>query len=236
VQGYTGAESAKRALNISKNLQSGIARIMAFSDQDFISLTSALEQISDLTDVPTSVQWITSKVSGVSATDALVIIRTLTGLSMGFRAISATIQDFVERVSLSVELAAQPSDYKENNLQDRLKSLLTLGSINLGAKAILLFSESERLVGDIRITSDLRPVFHDDLTAGIAGTMLVNTLRIEYMKDNERKSFIAVLDLSNVHAIRDACSRLLEKADSIESLSRRGGLPFLRMLDPGNDM
>ncbi len=117
---------------------------------------------------------------------------------------------------------AVPIEAREG-FQDILARLLQVESIRLATKAYGLRYDHERWFCDVKMITDLRPVFsdvHQKPTSMIVG----HTLKLGYHEYGEHKEFYIALDGSDVAALKKALERAEDKESSLRTLIADTGL------------
>ncbi len=96
--------------------------------------------------------------------------------------------------------------------EQRLLSLLSKPQLVLPSKALSLLNDHARVFGNVRIISDVRPVFGEDTSAPPHAWMLYHTLhfRCNLGKEVEDDIFIA-LDTADLRALEHAVARATSK-------------------------
>jgi hypothetical protein len=95
------------------------------------------------------------------------------------------------------------------------------------AKAARLAYDFASLLRNARVITDVRPVFSNETDADpdIVGTVVSHVLRLDYENADQKHSLSIVLDQLDVHKLRDACDRAINKADAIEKKMKSVGIP-----------
>ncbi|MFM6813420.1 MAG: hypothetical protein ACKPJ4_16030, partial [Dolichospermum sp.] len=81
------------------------------------------------------------------------------------------------------------------HFKQRLTKILAIdGAISISSQAISLLQEYDSIFLNSRIITDVRPVFKAETKAGIAGALVVHTLKIAYQDASGSKEFYVALD------------------------------------------
>ncbi len=116
------------------------------------------------------------------------------------------------------------SEESEIAFSSHLKRLLSVESLTLSAKALGLRNDYQRSYCDIRILTDIRPVFGSPAEKPL-GAFVEHTLKIEYHEDGEHKEFYVALDNEDLGKIRKALDRAESKTAALKSVIRESGIP-----------
>lgn len=112
------------------------------------------------------------------------------------------------------------------NIEKNLNELVELGSLfQLQAKASDVMNAQERLYREVRIFSDIRPVFpkRDEVTPPV-GAVIAHSMKLHYYQDGELKSFHLCLDDSDLQQLDTQVQRAKEKSKALSALLERADL------------
>jgi len=122
----------------------------------------------------------------------------------------------------SKETLSVPEDTRPRFV-DLLSRLLQTDSIRLASKAFGLRHDHEREFCEVKVITDMRPVFadvHQKPTRVIVG----HTLKLGYHEYGEHKEFYVALSGSDVAEIKKALQRAEDKESSLHNLIADTGL------------
>lgn len=106
-------------------------------------------------------------------------------------------------------------------------NLANLEQFGLAYKASDLLFDHESSFLDVRVITDLRPVFSIDGTK-IVGSVAVNTLKIEYIRDDEVKLLSVAVDQNDLKKLQRVAEYAEEKtAETINFFSAKIGNGFV---------
>jgi hypothetical protein len=214
---------------IPERYESGLMSALALSgdQQRFASLLAALNSAKPISDISDFADAVHSQLQGWKRTEVYNLVRTLYSLStylsdgeMSAQELAAQVLDVMRatgREKLSV-----PETSKQGFV-DTLSRLLSVDSVRLAAKAFGLRYDHERRFCEVKIITDMRPVFgdvHQKPNRVIVG----HTLKIGYHEYGEHKEFYVALDGSDVAALKKALQRAEDKESSLRSLIADSGL------------
>jgi hypothetical protein len=214
---------------IPERHEAGLATIASIRDdqQKLSRLTEAIisaPPVSEISDFTDSVQ---ARLSDWRRSDVLNVIRTLYSLTRYIAEEELTPQDLSKQVfdvmrASGKERLSVPDEAKQQFLK-ALTQLLAVESIRLAAKAYGLRYDHERRFCDVKVVTDMRPVFadvHQKPTRIIVG----HTLKLGYHENGEHKEFYVALDGSDVAALKTALQRAEDKESSLRTLMADTGL------------
>jgi hypothetical protein len=92
-----------------------------------------------------------------------------------------------------------------------------LPSLKLGAKALELFHEHSNIFQEVRIITDIRPVF-GQTTSNIEGALIVNCLKIKYFDASGPKELYIGVDEDDLKSIKETIERALSKTGSLNEM------------------
>lgn len=129
----------------------------------------------------------------------------------------------------ATELASGLSDaYREQNKEEisdeealRLKSNLLIllqngDKLKKTYKAYQLYSDNVHTYRDSRVLTDIRLLFNDDVESIPTCGLILHQLKIEYIEDDEVKSFFVSLDIDDLLTLSENLQRALRKEESIK--------------------
>lgn len=197
-------------VSVPNDVPPGLNLIASLTDQDFDAVVAVL-------DVPNSGRE-NLAAKNVSDETLRIAAETASSLEVGRDTLGIDREIFIAEVLDSLVSSKQLSlkDLTREQLSVRLIRLLSISSIQFGAKATSLWLENERFLISSRIISDVRPIFGDTIDEDtVSAALIVHTLRFEYSEAGERKSFFTFLDDDDIESLRAACERALVKRKAI---------------------
>ncbi len=107
----------------------------------------------------------------------------------------------------------------------------------MAARASDIVTEYDRVFHDVRILTDMRPVFGVDPEDGPKAAALIATLKVEYhISQGPVESDFYALEHSDLLRLRDAVDRALVKHSSMRKLMERMNLPYWEYLEVPGDL
>jgi hypothetical protein len=171
---------------------------------------------------------VAARVRGVPESDVRAIIESLVSLGTALPTLSMSVTDIAESISSGSEL--QLEDQQRTILREMLAQMLALPAINVTGRAYSVVSESANLFMDVRILTDIRPVFLDGMINGPAAATIIHSLKITYQRDGRARDFYVVLDAEEIRTLRETLDRAEKKSASLrEHVFQKAGLPYLEL-------
>jgi hypothetical protein len=101
-------------------------------------------------------------------------------------------------------------------------------SVGTAAKAGSVLTHHERIFAGARIMTDIRPIFHLNVSDRPDAAMIVHMLRIT-QRDNrgERADLFFALDSNDIALMKDLLDRALKKENTIKSVMKDAGVAVL---------
>lgn len=156
-------------------------------------------------------------VEGWDESKARSFLQHILGMSVAASSYGYEASDVAESVSKSPALdLGLPDGDAAQRFRTTLEGLVNAPAVKRVAKAVDLIQERDRLVQLVRIVTDVRPVFADDLVAPTAALVL-HDLRLTYHEDGEFHTFSAALDHSDLLNLQSAVKRAIEKSELLKS-------------------
>lgn len=197
-----------------------VAKMTAMPKSSVDALITALKDAPLSADTDEIATRIGSRIPGISVAELetvldslydLYFIRELAGVPKG-----VFLEDFMDGLQRADQLGIRKEDLQK--LRGKFDRLLNIESFNLLSKAKRLQRDGERLYCDVKILSDVRPVFRDRPTLRPAGAVITHTLMLGYHEGGEHKEFHLVLDRVDLDDLRDAINRAEAKDNTLRRL------------------
>ena len=147
--------------------------------------------------------------------------------------LNVVLNDVLQTLQRPVDADAKPSQEATftpealEKLRARLGRLLNLEALGLTAKALGVLTDHQRAYISARILSDIRAVFHEDISKGPAAAVIVHSLKIEFMENFERQECFFALDSKDLQTLTDVLERAKTKDVALRKILVTSNLPFL---------
>ncbi len=133
----------------------------------------------------------------------------LAGIQNGIRTSNAWSEDEISR-------------WKK--LEPQLLSFFSLATVETVVKAIDLSYDYSKLLQNMKILTDIRPIFNEDAST-IQGSVVSYTLRIYFSTlEGKSESLSLALDEKDVKGLLKLCDRALKKAQTAKSFMQRSNI------------
>jgi hypothetical protein len=129
-------------------------------------------------------------------------------------------EEFVKAEGLNLE------GVDSREAEEFLARVMELPSMVTSAKASDLLTEYDRIFGDARIVTDIRPVFMEDPQEMANGAVIVSTLKVQYQDSQGISSFYVALDTQDLVALKKVVDRALLKVDTVKEELDRAKLEY----------
>jgi hypothetical protein len=219
------------ALQIPKQHIPGLAKIKLLTDSAVDRLMSGFGSHPPIPDTDDAVKVLADLIPEIPPGDLANIVETLYVLyyvrEFSEAGSSRFINDLIQALKSSKEPSFAVSDKDVAGLKERLNRLLSIENISLLSKALRLQREGEHLYCEAKIMSDIRPVFHDDISAKPAGGVVSHTLKLEYHKGPQHNEFFVILESADLQALKKTLERAIEKEVTLRKLLADSGLQDL---------
>jgi len=220
-------------LQIPKQHVPAILKIRGLSDASVNQLIDALDSSPFTSAADEMAKRISGRVPDVQPRDLKAIVDTIYALhyvrEFSDVKTSKFLGDLVQAVRDESESKSALVPAEAAHLRDRFKRLLEIENIRLLSKALKLQRDGERLYCEAKILSDIRAVFHDDVSSKPAGAVLSHTLKLGYHEGREHKEFFVVLESADLDTLKEVIERAHAKAKTLRALLADTGLEDLGM-------
>jgi hypothetical protein len=209
-----------------------LRRIAGLEEGLFSRLLNAIGESQPALNVSKLAASIVTKVEGITIADLRsTLIATINLHSMRVRSPHPTsVEEHVNRVVRSplVEKAKGFSQQNKATLRDRLKRLLSLdAAIGVTAKAQSVMVDQDHTFCNVRILTDIRPIFSESGEASAA--VIIHNLRIGYHQDSKHQDFYVALDTDDIKKLKEAIERAEKKTATLQGLLKRSNVTYLEV-------
>ena len=222
---------SRGVLNVPERYRPAFSMIVKLPDASFDELASALQRAPLFANSKELAAWVAPEVKSIAAQDISRSIEALTSLYRVRLRLDASPEQIARDVVGSMrdedDPALQVADENRASVTDRLSKLLGLESLNvIETKAQELKSEYEHEFCDVRIFTDVRPVFRSNVADAPDTMLLVYVLKLGYHDAHEgrHREFYVSLDAGDLASLKEAIERAETKAKSIKSRFESAGL------------
>ena len=210
--------------------QSGVDALVRVTDAQYTQLLSALKSAKPALFSSGLASQVSPSIDGLKPREVREIIGTLVAM-YGVRArLNVSTSEFASGISAGVD-DFEDTEFSEKDkarLAERLNELLGIEKpLGITAKANDVLTEHEHTFCDVRIMTDIRPVFQADLTLPPSEAVIAHTLKIGYHQDKEHKEFYVALDSDDIQRLKLAIERAELKEQGALSLLNKADVLYL---------
>jgi len=216
-------------MGISAQQAKDLKTIAAMSEETISAISAAFDKSDgDLTDQAV-IQGIIKPHFDLEVEELKSVSFAISGLLYAYIESERNEDDFIEQlVGSNNESDFSFNESELEGLKSNLLRLFRIVPLFVAHKAQTLVMESERLMTDVRILTDIRPIFHQLRVGNILGYAISQTLKIDYNDSRGAGEFYVALDSSDLHSFRETIDRALEKLEIIKSQSGISPKSFIR--------
>lgn len=134
--------------------------------------------------------------------------------------------EFMKAIASAFFEKRQLDEHATSRFREILSKLLSFDRLlGLTARATDLLSEYERTIDDVRILTDIRPVFDSGTDVALAATLIVHNMRIRYVDNSGQvKEFIVAMDSNDLKELEKATERAAKKEAELRAFMTRSGM------------
>jgi hypothetical protein len=213
---------------IPEDYKFGIKVIIALKDSDLAKIIQILNGTPVVLNVRKFNQKIFSQIDFIEPQEAKNLIDTIGSLYDLRLSLNISNEEFADEI---VEVIQESSDKSlkldegnVENFKQRLSSLLDIESLSLRAKATNLIVDHQTIFRDAKLISDIRPIFGNDVEEKPIATVLIHTLKIEYVENNDLRDFHVALDDKDVTNLIALLKHTQLKAENLKGFVKSVGL------------
>lgn len=186
---------------IPERYRPGIVKMTELDDRKATELEEVLATCLPTPGFNQFLSAVQSRLKNWEQADLYDILKSLYSLSVAMADQEISADEFVIQLTNVMRSSDQKnlriSEDAEIAFSSHLKKLLSIESLGLAAKAFGLRDDYERTYCDIRILTDIRPIFGNPAEKPI-GAFVEHALKIEYHEHGEHKEFYVALDDKNL--------------------------------------
>jgi hypothetical protein len=225
------SSKVRGVFNVPERYRAGFSTVIKLSDASFDELASALQRAPSFANAKELAAWVSPEAKSVSASDISRVIEAFTSLYRVRLRLETSPERIVRDVIGSIREEDDPdlqiTDENRSSVTDRLAKLLAMESLNvIETKAQELKSEYQHEFCDVRIFTDLRPVFRSNVADAPDTMLLVHMLKLGYHDSHEgrHREFYVSLDANDLGSLKAAIERAETKSKSIKASLASAGM------------
>ena len=218
-------------IRIPERYQAGIAKLIPLPDNALEELLSVLNEMPHSLNLESIKAYAISKISLIPENDVNDIISALDSLYYIKNESGVPVHDFTEQVLQAMaeteNKALHISASQREPFQGRLIRLMNGTLLSVAAKSREILYEQERTFGSARVLSDIRPILNENAENNTDAAIIIHTLKINYIQNNQHKEFFVALDTEDVSFMIDTLIRAQEKEETLKSILVAANVPYM---------
>lgn len=218
------------SIQIPTYYRDGLGKLAQLGNPEFAQLSEALQNTSPSLNRIKLARQISSVVAEWSPEDGERVTEALLWLLAGQDHLQQPLAEFAQAVSTSPDLGIAEQETKAV-LAARLTELLGISPLQLSWKALDVLTEHEKRFDAVRIMTDLRPIFGEQIEGQPQVAVIVNMLGLKYVTDRNLREIFIALDTRDLKTLRSALDRAEAKTKILEDLAESAGITYLKPED-----
>lgn len=219
-------------ITIPEPYESGLAIILALTDDSTDELASALQSIPTKLFPYTLAQEIAHNVQSIPPDDLSEVVETLQSLYLNKLNYEVPASMMAEDISEAVaqDLISEEvelSDEDREKFKDRLTKLLSIESLEIVAKGLRILRNNQNIFHEARIITEIRPVFGSNVDEPPPAAVIMHMLSLTCHGTDGHKEFFIALDTDDLAVVREVIDRAESKAESLKALLKKAGTAYL---------
>ena len=218
-------------IRIPERYQAGIAKLISLPDNAIQELLSVLNETPQSLSLESIKVHIISKISSIPENDVDEILSALDSLYYIKSQSEVSAEDFTEQVLQAMVETENKALRLEPSLRslfnDRLITLMNGKLLSIVANSREMLYEQERTFGSARVLSDIRTVFSENSENTTDAAIIVHTLKIHYIQNNQHKEFFVALDTEDISFLIDTLIRAQEKEETLKAILAAANVPYI---------
>lgn len=211
-----------RLSGIPSQYREGFLALHRLSEEQAKELTTALDQADPRIDSSALATTISQNADSIQEHEIKEVVAALLSLSSLQADLDTSVPSVAEAVArmMTKEGSEEPAipEPEREKFKERLAHCLHASALEVAGKARNLVYEHENVLQDARIMTDIRAVFGESTEEPPKGAMIVHTLKLSFLNDNQLKEIFVALDRDDVTLLREALERAESKAKSLRSI------------------
>jgi hypothetical protein len=210
-------------LRIPQRYRAGLTSVDALTDEDATLLAEGLDaEVAEVSFAQLAAPLrddIEADVDLERLLDAVASLITL--LPEDESGVDSLAQDVSESESLDLPPERRPAYVA------RLRKLMSVPALAVAARATELVGEHDKAFHDVRIFTDVRPVFERDVSTGVKMATVVAMMRLDYHPGGRSaiESVFVGLERGDLEHLRNVVDRAIAKMDSLSELMKETHVP-----------
>jgi uncharacterized protein (DUF1778 family) len=140
--------------------------------------------------------------------------------------IDTLVRDLVEGIDVTDDIGKE--GWQKDQFASHLLGILSGNEVlNISAKAAGVLTDHEHIFCDVRILTDIRPVFGSDISKVPDVSVTIYMLKIGYHEGRTHKEFFVALNAEDLRELREALDRAEAKTLATKALLEKAGLTNL---------
>jgi hypothetical protein len=217
------------ALPIPKRHFEGLNLLRKLSDTSADELLKALDSAKIASTPSGMADRIAASVKTIPLDDIRQIMSLLYGLYHVREFSKLNKNDFLREALEGVLEHASPKVPNDEvpAIRQRLKEFMRLNTLEKLSKALVLQQQHEHLYCGAKITSDIRPVFGEDIKSTPVGAVISHILTISYHEEGKHRDFFVALDDFDLNALEKLIRRAKAKDETLSGVLENSGIARL---------
>jgi hypothetical protein len=218
-------------IRIPERYQLGIAKLISLPENALEELLSILNEIPTSLNLDSLKEYCVSRISSIREQDVDEIISALDSLYYLKNEFDSSSEDFSDQILRAMDetgnKALKIDASLRESFRDRLIRLMNGKLLSIAVRSREVLYEQERTFGSARILSDIRSIFGGASENNPDAAIIVHTLKIHYIQNNEHKEFFVTLDTEDISFMIDTLIRAQEKEESLKSILTAANVPYI---------
>jgi hypothetical protein len=222
-------------LTIPEEYTAGLAQLVALPDEAIRELTLALAESPASLDVKNAnavTSLISARVPSIPTKDLRRVMAALLSLYSVRASSEVPTGEFLEDIIRAMKRSRRSdlslnSPAIESNFRNRLQTLLALSALTTATKAVVIQHEHEHTLCTLRIFTDARPVYGEDVTSPPSATAITHMLKLTYHEGDDTKEIHVAFDKDDLLNLKSQIARAESKAAGLRKLFESAKIPVI---------
>jgi hypothetical protein len=207
----------------------GLEKLATLDDKVIKNLLQSIETVPPTFDLQKIVSFAENKY-GIEADSAAEIVDFVVSIYFYARNEDIPCDTIVDSIceNLKKDSSAKLSAKQISKLKTRLVNFLGISSfLEVVYQASTLLPENENILTDARLLTDIRPIFKEEISSGISGSLISHVLRLQYENINGSQEIFLSLSSSNIEQLIEELQDSLTKELTLQKTFEEINVPCL---------
>ncbi len=218
-------------MNVPDEFRPGLLQFASLPDEAVDELCGLLDRdLTILTSREKAFDAVTA-LKKIKREEAFKILEALIPLIFMHGASRKSAEDIVEEMTASLSVGEEDATRLPSALapgfRKHLQKILSLPAIGLRSKALALSVEVQRTFSDVKVYTDIRPVFDLNELKVPSAAVVLHNFKLQFNEEGEEREVYITLSRANLQEVIDTLTRAIQKDDLLRGLLSKASVSHI---------